>query len=324
MKKKLLIISFVCCALFQLAASDDDLLRGLDAYSRFEWRQAIGLFEKALVTMPKDRTEVLYWLVMAHASAQNYRLALDYAGMFLEQYPSDERAAEVSYQQGRILHLSGDYKTSSEILFRFIKKHTGHPKTPSAYYWIGENLYKDGAYAEARKTFLKVVDDYPESGKVNDARYKVLLIDQLEARAELLKMVNDAQLAVTEKNGGEKSEVREIQPESKPEPESEQQAQPLDEPKLKEDVEEETADKKPKRDEEIYDRLKILEEKIDALSAKLIQTSQEQEEKERNEAMEAQQAEEQEREKREKELKDLQQRTRALKKIYEQRVRGGQ
>ena len=291
MKKKLVFAYLVCFALCGIFADNDDLLVGLDAYSRGDWTAAVESFEWVLTTAePNDRTEALYWLVMSEASAQNYERALEYADAFLESASEDERAAEVRYQKGRLLHLSGDYEASSDILYRFIEKYPDHPKIPSAYYWIGENLYAAGNRTEARKIFNEVVEKYPQSGKVNESRYKIVLIDQQSVREELLRMACEAQAEETSESG-----------------EAEQ-----------------------KQDEYFADRLTAVEEKLDEISAALSRIAEEQEnrrireqqQKAEQQQKEQEEAERQQLERRRQELAELKKRTRTLERLYEQRVKG--
>ena len=300
MKKNIVAICVICAAVARLCAAENDVLIGLDAYSRGEWSAAIQSFEKALVTQPDDRIESLYWLVMAEASAQNYRFALNYADAFLESAPADERAAEVSYQKGRILHLDGRYQESSDTLYRFLKDYPYHPKVPSAYYWIGENYYAAGSYADARAVFAEIIVNYPHSGKVNEARYKIVLIGQQAVRKELAQIVGETDAA-------QKKEAADMA-------ESNADAAAR-------------AEEERSRDEEIARRLTALEKKLDSLAETLTRLSSEQEdrqvqEQQETETQKQEEAKRQEQEKRQKELKELQQRTRTLEKIYEQRVKG--
>lgn len=118
MKKKLILAYLVCFGICNLFADSDDLLTGLDAYSRGDWTTATASFERVLTTAdPNNRTEALYWLVMSETSAQNYQRALNYADTFLESASADERAAEVNYQKGRLLYLSGSYEASLDVLY---------------------------------------------------------------------------------------------------------------------------------------------------------------------------------------------------------------
>lgn len=298
MRKKTVLAYFLCFSICSLFADSSDLLTGLDAYSRSDWNAAVQSFERALTAAPDDRTEALYWLVMSETSAQNYQRALYYADAFLENASEDERAAEVSYQKGRLLHLSGDYETSSKILYQFIEDYPDHPKVPSAYYWIGENLYAAGNYTEARKVFSGIVADYPQSGKVNEARYKIVLIDQQSVREELLRMASEANAAAV--------------------------------------LDGSSAIEEQQQNEDIINRLTALEEKLDELSATLARIAEEQEQqriREQQQAFEQQQkaeqqqkeqeeAERQQLEKRRQELAELKARTRTLEELYTQRVKG--
>ena len=293
MKKKLVFAYLVCFGICSIFADNRDLLTGLDAYSRGDWTTATESFERALTALPDDRTEALYWLVMSETSAQNYQRALAYADAFLEAASEDERAAEVSYQKGRLLHASGNYQVSSDTFYLFIEEYPDHPKIPSAYYWIGENLYAVGNYAEARKIFNEVVTNYPQSGKVNEARYKIVLIDQQSVREELLRMASEADTAAAQ---AEKT------------PEIEEQ----------------------KRGEYFADRLTVLEEKLDEISATLSRIAEEQENQRIREQQQRAEQQQKEREdadrrqleKRRQELADLKDRTRTLEQLYQQRMKG--
>ncbi|MEL3906788.1 MAG: tetratricopeptide repeat protein [Treponema sp.] len=326
MKKKSVIVCLTLGIFIQVLSAHTDLLRGLDSYSRSDWKQAIIFFESALQTMPAERTDVLYWLTMAHASAQNYQNALEYAELFLKDYASDQRAAEVEYQQGRILHLSGSYERSSEVLYRFIHTRPGHPKIPSAYYWIGENVYALGLYAQAREMFVTIVVEYPESGKVNEARQKIVMIDQQAVQDE------PAEDTISDETAAQQAEDSVVHS-TEPDPAA------AGEPQIAESVHDDSRiqaveaqlEDERKKNEELAARITALEAKIDELSVKLSQAASEKEaqvireqlEKER-EAQQRELLKQQEAAKRNKELRDLQQRARTLERMYEQRMRGGQ
>ena len=182
MKKRLYSLLFCFTLLCPIAASSsDDLLNGLEAYTRSDWGAAITSFEQALYSMPSEKKEILYWLVMSHTSAHNYDTALGYADAFLIEYPADENAAEVLYQKGRILHLYDRYGYSNDVLFRFLKEAPEHPKVPSAYYWIGENLYAEQKLSSAREVFFRITIDYPGSGKMSAAQQRLDEIDAVRS-----------------------------------------------------------------------------------------------------------------------------------------------
>ena len=384
MKKTFVLAYLVVFGICRLFADNNDLLTGLNAYSSGDWSTATKLFEQVLTTGEQgDRTEALYWLVMSEGSAQNYQRALTYADAFLEAAPEDMRAAEVYYQKGRILHLSGDYETSSKIFYQFIAEYPEHPKIPSAYYWIGENFYSVGKFAEARKIFSEVVVNYPQSGKVSEARYKIVLIDQQSVRDELSRMASAVHTASAQTENTSESVV----PEAKSEPDAVQSAAVASNNTVKPDaaVAASSADsgkkaepaaneasavvaanntvkpdaavaassagsgkkaepaakvsppvKEQRSSEYFSDRLTTVKKKLDEIAATLSLIEEEQESRrirERQQSFDQQQeaaqlqkeqaeTERQQLEKRRKELAELIKRTKTLKKLYEQRMKG--
>ena len=384
MKKTFVLAYLVVFGICSLFADNNDLLTGLNAYSSGDWSTATKLFEQVLTTGEQgDRTEALYWLVMSEGSAQNYQRALTYADAFLEAAPEDMRAAEVYYQKGRILHLSGDYETSSKIFYQFIAEYPEHPKIPSAYYWIGENFYSVGKFVEARKIFSEVVVNYPQSGKVSEARYKIVLIDQQSVRDELSRMASAVHTASAQTENTSESVV----PEAKSEPDAVQSAAVASNNTVKPDaaVAASSADsgkkaepaaneasaavaanntvkpdaavaassvgsgkkaepaakvsppvKEQRSSEYFSDRLTTVKKKLDEIAATLSLVEEEQESRrirERQQSFDQQQeaaqlqkeqaeTERQQLEKRRKELAELIKRTKTLKKLYEQRMKG--
>ena len=384
MKKTFVLAYLVVFGICSLFADNNDLLTGLNAYSSGDWSTATKLFEQVLTTGEQgDRTEALYWLVMSEGSAQNYQRALTYADAFLEAAPEDMRAAEVYYQKGRILHLSGDYETSSKIFYQFIAEYPEHPKIPSAYYWIGENFYSVGKFVEARKIFSEVVVNYPQSGKVSEARYKIVLIDQQSVRDELSRMASvvhtssaqtgntsesvvpeakskpdavqsaavasnntvkpDAAVAASSADSGKKAEPAAneasaaVASNNTVKPDAAVAASSVGSGKKAEPAAKVSPPVKEQRSSEYFsDRLTTVEKKLDEIAATLSLIEEEQESRrirERQQSFDQQQeaaqlqkeqaeTERQQLEKRRKELAELIKRTKTLKKLYEQRMKG--
>ncbi|WP_029409495.1 tetratricopeptide repeat protein [Treponema pedis] len=190
MKKRVFLIFFaaLCVQLFSQTYKDY-LSSGLDAYARSDWSSAVFSFQKAIEASSGTSDDALYWLIMANASAKNYRQALSDTALFLQKFPNSLKAPEVIYQQGRILCLCAEHEKSINILYGFLRRYPGHRQIPSAYYWIGENLYMAGRLKDARTIFSRVIIDYPSSAKVEPSRYKIALIDQSSTQDELLKLL---------------------------------------------------------------------------------------------------------------------------------------
>ncbi len=263
MKKHLIFLfSFFFFVTF-LLSSQDYVLSGLNAYSRSDWDAAIESFEHAVAAQPSEKKTALYWLIMAHTSARNYHIALDYADLFLETYPYDAGAAEVLYQKGRVAHLYRKYERSTKVLRMFIQKYPDHPKVPSAYYWIAENDFDRRLFPDAREVFQYVVTNYPSSGKINAAQYKIYLIDKITAEQAALKELAE----MREKEAPKEPVVEFVAVDSinesdadvcMPEPED-----PHD--SLSEEQKNDTA----------YDRIADLERRIEILEAQIIELSDE-------------------------------------------------
>lgn len=190
MKKLIFFVFFIVFGISLFSQSYKDYMSsGLDAYARSDWSSAIFSFQKAIEVSGAYSDEPLYWLIMANASAKNYKPALSYSKDFLTRFPNSHKTAEVIYQQGRIYCLSGEHEKSINILYGFLTRYPEHRQIPSAYYWIGENLYMSGRLKDARTIFSRIIIDYPYSAKVEPSKYKIALIDQGSTQDELLKLL---------------------------------------------------------------------------------------------------------------------------------------
>ncbi len=191
--KKIFIVSFLTILILNIPVFsqtyDEYLAYGLDAYSRSDWSSAIFSFQKADTISGTRNSEPLYWLIMANASARNYKAALVYANTFLQRFPNDNKRADIIYQQGRMYCLCAEHEKSIQTLYGFLREFSRHRQVPSAYYWIAENLYMTGRLQDARIIFSRIVLDYPTSAKAPPSKYKIALIDQASTQEELLSLL---------------------------------------------------------------------------------------------------------------------------------------
>lgn len=167
----------------------DYMTTGLDAYARSDWSSAIFSFQKAIEISSNSSDEATYWRIMTNASAKNYKQAIAEISKFLKQFPNSPKVKELIYQQGRLFCLIGHHEKSINVLYGFLRRYPNHRQVPSAYYWIGQNLYLSGRLKDARTIFSRVIIDYPASAKVEPSRYKIALIDQSSTQNELLKLL---------------------------------------------------------------------------------------------------------------------------------------
>jgi len=187
MKKIASVILILIAGLCRLLA--DDLVSGLEAYARSDWKNAVEHLRRA-VSRPEPATaEAWYWLVMSEISLGDHSGALRNADRFLTAFPADGRAADIQYQKGRVLFLEGYYERSILALYIFVSRWPRHALVSSAYYWIGESLFAVGRFEEAAGLFYRVVTLYTGSVKHEAAVYRLSLIERTAREEELLSLL---------------------------------------------------------------------------------------------------------------------------------------
>lgn len=187
--KKFLLLLIVCFFTFQVWSIDTYLSKGLDGYSKGAFSQSIIYFQKSLDATGGKNEEAQYWLTLALTSSKNYSQALIEAKRFLAVYPDSLKTPDILYQSGRLEVANGNYETAISTLYDFIEKYPKDKAVASAYFWIAESLYNTSRFDEARTIFSVIILDYPESAKVEAAKYKLALIDQAATQAELLRLL---------------------------------------------------------------------------------------------------------------------------------------
>lgn len=78
-----------------------------------------------------------------------------------------------AYRDAFLLLKQGRYIESIEAFQQFLSGYPNSKYTANAQYWLAEAVYVRKQYDQALIEFTKVVEDYPMSSKVSDARLKV-------------------------------------------------------------------------------------------------------------------------------------------------------
>ena len=98
----------------------------------------------------------------------------------------DEKAA---YQQALALVLvSKEYGQAITAFEAFVIDYPQSSYIANSYYWLGQLLYKKKKRNEARKAFLTVTEQYPNSSKRPDALFKIGIIDEYLGDIPLAKI----------------------------------------------------------------------------------------------------------------------------------------
>jgi TolA-binding protein len=120
----------------------------------------------------------------------------------MAQVSAKEKAAKVApadrsglfaaaYKQVR----DGDPALGRELFSEYLRRYPKDPQAGEAQYGVADSFYKEGKFKEAALAFQKVVDQYPNSSSVCDARLKLglslgglkLLEDERAAFEETLR-----------------------------------------------------------------------------------------------------------------------------------------
>lgn len=108
--------------------------------------------------------------------------------------PSSDQE-KTAYSSAYNLLASGKNKESIDAFQSFLRDYPDGFYSGNAWYWRGEGLYAQRTFDQAIESFLQVVDFFPNSRKVPDARLKVgfaqFELKRYEAARETLTAVRD-------------------------------------------------------------------------------------------------------------------------------------
>ncbi|GHV80908.1 hypothetical protein AGMMS49944_26990 [Spirochaetia bacterium] len=168
--------------------------QGITLYRAGQWNEAVQELHRARgeAVNPGQVAEVLYWLALAEFSLGEYDLALRDINTLQQVAPAGLRMDDILFYKGRTLYY---LKRHDEALAQFRTYGTilSYQNTPGAKaeksvlaYWIGECLYALGRQDEAAAQFALVTKSRPWSEKHETAAYRLALIQQNNAQAEIL------------------------------------------------------------------------------------------------------------------------------------------
>jgi outer membrane protein assembly factor BamD len=152
-------------------------------------KRAIAEFQKLLNYYPKSELapSAQYYIGRVYEDMQEYYAAYLAYQKTIEQYPFTEKVDEIVERQYRIgnLFLTGQkakllgvallpaLDKAVEIFESIVKNAPYSQYGPLAQFKIGQAYKKDGNFEEAIMAFQKLLDSYPESELVDDAKYEI-------------------------------------------------------------------------------------------------------------------------------------------------------
>jgi len=180
------------------SSADRPTAEGIEILNEAIDRYEAGQFEQALVTfrelLARDDFQALhgdayFWIARSAIALGRLNEAADNLEFFLANYPDNPYYVEGVYENGRLLHLQGDFEQSIQALERFIDRYPQSPFVANAYYWLGESLMSLGHYDRAEEAFRVVSERYPRSYRSEPARYRLSIIELRRREEELLKLL---------------------------------------------------------------------------------------------------------------------------------------
>ncbi len=177
----------------------EQLRWALSFYEAKEYSRALLEMETLVRRYPHstEASEAQFYAGRCYEALENYERAYKAYDAVIQKYPNSGRIQEVLEQEYRIANLfySGKKRKIAglEILpshekaieiFKQIVEHAPYGSYAElSQYKIGECYKKIGNYAEARRAFEKLIEEYPKSQLLDDAKYQIALVTFKMSRA---------------------------------------------------------------------------------------------------------------------------------------------
>jgi len=212
--RRLLIIFFSLLSLFSIlyisskvlednGVADEQINTELQSYKNISNYFSLKEYEKVIIESDvflkkyekSDYEEkVLYSLAESNFYLKKSQKALEYYQIILDNFPESalkshitdriedckredkSQRPDVLYQRARDLYVSKNLLEAIKEFKYFIRDHSENPLASNSQYWIGECYYDLGKLSIAKLEFEKVVEFYPSSAKVKDAKIKLEMI----------------------------------------------------------------------------------------------------------------------------------------------------
>ncbi|MCL2244127.1 MAG: outer membrane protein assembly factor BamD [Treponema sp.] len=171
-------------------------LNGNRFYNELRMNEAAAEFRRAqeIAATPEDRTQALYWVILAELALADYGSAIRDMEELERTAPNSSFAKDMVYHRARAYFNQGYFEDALLLFKRFSD---GIPsddtekaeQKAAAFFWMGECLYSMGQFDEAQRFYAWVISRYPFSPRVEVSSYRLDLIKQKKIEAELLSLL---------------------------------------------------------------------------------------------------------------------------------------
>ncbi|MFH0838952.1 MAG: outer membrane protein assembly factor BamD [Candidatus Omnitrophota bacterium] len=158
-------------------------------YIAKDYKRSLAEFEKLVRHYPLSRfaPEAQFYVGLSHENLNNFYQAFNAYKLLLEKYPKFEKIKEAVEREFTIgeMFLAGKKRKLMGIellpavdkaieVFQDVVKNSPYGEYGDrALFRLGECYKKIGSYQEAKESFQQIIDDYPNSSLIADARFQI-------------------------------------------------------------------------------------------------------------------------------------------------------
>ncbi len=166
-----------------------DLIQGLEAYKIGNWEDALFFLKRTDNFQNALSDAVWYFVIMAEMNLGEYDAALRDGNAFLEIFPDSIYVPEITYQTVYASYELDMYDIAISGFSDFIYMYPNHNFVSYAVFYTGEALYNTYDFSRSKSYFDRIIIDFPESTKYDDALFRLELLEQREREEKLLYLL---------------------------------------------------------------------------------------------------------------------------------------
>lgn len=164
----------------------ESFVQGLISYKKGEWADACVYLRQSVNNTEYATDSNWYMIIMSEVYSGSYDAVISDCDYFIDNFSESPLLSFVEYQRGRAYHSVGLNDNAVMALSSFCNEYPDSDMYSSALFWIAECFYDDYDFETARALYERIVAEYPESSKREDAEFKLYLITQHDREQKLL------------------------------------------------------------------------------------------------------------------------------------------
>lgn len=171
------------------SSSAESFVHGLISYKNGDWEDARAYLRQSVASEEYSTDSNWYMIIMSEVYSSCYDDAINDCDYFIDNYPESNLLPAVEYQRGRAYHSVGLNDNAVMALSSFCNEHPDSDMYSSALFWIAECFYDDYDFETSRALYERIVAEFPDSPKKEDAEFKIYLITQHDREQKLLYLL---------------------------------------------------------------------------------------------------------------------------------------